>query len=957
MKINNNSKIVLLIDGHYLMFRSWFGIPNPMINNNGIEVRAIYGFFNTTFRLLNTLNPTHLAFVFDPKGPTFRNELYNEYKANRSETPEELKKQLEIITTKLPSTNIKSIIVNNYEADDVLGTIGKTLGVGNTKVLIYSGDSDLHQLIDDNIHIITTSRNGEIIEYNKNLINEVYDGLNPNQIVDFKSLTGDSSDNIPGIPGVGKKTATKLLNEFKTLDSLSQNLNLIKQEKLKNNLLENFNNSIKAKQLIELYLEVPVEINLNDIEINNINNESLISFLKELNFNSLIKRLGKINISDSFGSNNDNKNDGDKITNKYKNDEDEITNASNNDEDEITFEVINSISKLNDLIEILLQKKEFAIDTETSSLDVMNNELVGISFSYGESTGYYLPFNHVKENNLPLKESLELLKPILESSEILKIAHNINFDFSVLNTTYINHNITINIKNFNFDTLIAANLLGYRNIGLKELVKDLFNIDLEPITNIIGKGKSQISIGEKPVNEIAKYAINDAYFTYKLKQKFDNELSNNNLNKLFDELEIKLIPILIQMQSEGMPINLNLLNKLQNEFLNKINTIENNTKSLIQEEINLNSPLQLSKILFEKLNLSTENIKKTKLGYSTGAESITELINGLTYKFKESESFNLSFEDNTKIQFLNYIQEYREISKLLSTYVMTLPKLLNPKTNRIHTKFNQAGTTTGRLSSSDPNLQNIPKRTNYGKLVRSSFAVQEEDNEFVSADYSQIELRVLAHFSGDPNLKNAFMKGEDIHNFTAATMYECDLTNVNDEMRRIAKILNFGVLYGLSAYGISRQTNLSIQKGKEFIELYFQRFEKIKDYIEKTKEEIYYKGYVETLFGRKRYIDEIKSNDKRIRAHGERMAINMPIQGTAAEIIKIAMININNSNDYQNIQTKMLLQIHDELIFECDKNQSKDLSNILSKIMPNVVELNVPLTINIQKGQNLGEMS
>jgi DNA polymerase-1 len=396
---------------------------------------------------------------------------------------------------------------------------------------------------------------------------------------------------------------------------------------------------------------------------------------------------------------------------------------------------------------------------------------------------------------------------------------------------------------------------------------------------------------------------------------------------------------------------------LQNEFLNKINTIKNNTKSLIQEEINLNSPQQLSKILFEKLNLSTENIKKTKLGYSTGAESITELINGLTYKFKESESFNLSFEDNTKIQFLNYIQEYREISKLLSTYVMTLPKLLNPKTNRIHTKFNQAGTTTGRLSSSDPNLQNIPKRTNYGKLVRSSFAVQEEDNEFVSADYSQIELRVLAHFSGDPNLKNAFMQGEDIHNFTAATMYECNLNNVNDEMRRIAKILNFGVLYGLSAYGISRQTNLSIQKGKEFIELYFQRFEKIKDYIENIKEEIHYKGYVETLFGRKRYIDEIKSNDKRIRAHGERMAINMPIQGTAAEIIKIAMININNSNDYKNSEAKMLLQIHDELIFECDKNQSKDLSNILSKIMPNVVELDVPLTINIQKGQNLGEMS
>ena len=944
MKINNNNKIVLLIDGHYLMFRSWFGIPNPMINSNGIEVRAIYGFFNTTFRLLNTLNPTHLAFVFDPKGPTFRNELYNEYKANRSETPEELKKQLEIITTKLPSTNIKSIIVNNYEADDVLGTIGKTLGDGSTKVLIYSGDSDLHQLIDDNIRIITTSRNGEIIEYNKNLINEVYDGLNPNQIVDFKSLTGDSSDNIPGIPGVGKKTASKLLNEFKTLDSLSKNLNLIKQEKLKNNLLENFNNSIKAKQLIKIDLEVPIEINLNDIEINNINNESLISFLKELNFNSLIQRLGKTNILDSSTSNDEHKNNGDEIAKEHK-----------NNEDEIIFEVINSISKLNKLIEILFKKKEFAIDTETSSLNLINNELVGISFSYGESTGYYLPLNHVKEKNVPLKESLELLKPILESSEILKIAHNINFDLSVLNSAYKNQNIIININNFNFDTLIAANLLGYRNIGLKDLVKEFYDINLEPITSIIGKGKSQISIGDKPINEIAKYAINDAYFTYKLKQKFENELSNNNLNKLFDELEIKLIPILNQMQSDGMPIDLNLLNELQNDFLNKINILESNAKSLIQEEINLNSPQQLSKVLFEKLNLP--KTKRTKLGYSTDAQSITDLKNGLTDKFRESESFNPSFEDNTKIQFLNYIQEYREISKLLSTYVIALPKLLNPKTNRIHTKFNQAGTTTGRLSSSEPNLQNIPKRTNYGKLVRSSFAVQEENNEFVSADYSQIELRILAHFSGDTNLINSFIKGEDIHNFTAATMHECDLNNVNDEMRRIAKILNFGVLYGLSAYGITRQTNLSFEKGEEFIKLYYQRFPKINDYKTKVKDDLYSKGYVETLFGRKRYIDEIKSNNARIRAHGERMAVNMPIQGTAAEIIKIAMINLNNSNDYKNISAKMLLQIHDELIFECDKNKSKDLSNILSKIMPNVVELNVPLTINIQKGQNLGEMS
>ena len=717
MKINNNNKIVLLIDGHYLMFRSWFGIPNPMINNNGIEVRAIYGFFNTTFRLLKNLNPTHLAIVFDPKGPTFRNELYSEYKANRSETPQELKKQLEIITKKLPSTNLKSITVENYEADDVLGTIGKTLGNEKTKILIYSGDSDLHQLIDDNIHIITTSRNGEIIEYNKNLIKEVYDGLSPNQIIDFKSLTGDTSDNIPGIPGVGKKTATKLLNEYKTLDSLSKNLDLIKQEKLKNNLINYFNNSIKAKELIQINLEAPIEINLNDIEIHDLYDQNLISLLKELDFNSLIQRLGKINVSDSTDSNNHNK----------KN-EDKVSDDNNKIKSDLTFNEINSISKLNNLIELLWQKKEFALDTETSSLDVMDNELVGISFSYGESTGYYLPLNHINEDNLPVKESLELLKPILESTKILKIAHNINFDLSVLNNAYKHNNITISVKNFNFDTLIAASILGYRNLGLKELVQDLFNITLEPITSIIGKGKSQISIGEKPVNEIAKYAIKDAYFTYNLKQKFKNDLTSNNLNKLFDELEMKLIPILTQMQTEGMPINLNLLNELQNNFSNKISAIENNAKTLIQEEINLNSPQQLSKILFEKLNLPTENIKKTKSGYSTGAESITELINGFTYKFKESESFNLSFEDNTKIQFLNHIQEYREISKLLSTYIMTLPKLLNPYTKRVHTKFNQAGTTTGRLSSSDPNLQNIPKRTNYGKLVRSSFAVQKEKN-------------------------------------------------------------------------------------------------------------------------------------------------------------------------------------------------------------------------------------
>ncbi len=916
------------------MFRSWYGIKAPMLNSEGIELSAIYGFFNTILKLINSIKPTHIGVAFDTKGPTFRNKMYTEYKANRSEAPNELKIQLNLITQELPNTNIESFSEKNFEADDILGTLSNKLSQNkDDEVFIFSGDSDLHQLVKENVYIVTTSKTGDLKTFNEEEIKNTYLGLSPDQIIDYKSLTGDSSDNIPGIPGVGKKTAIKLLNEYKTIDNVFSNLDKIPQEKLRSNLDTYAKNSIRAKSLVELKLDVDIEIDFNKLNISNINKSGLLNLFEKFEFKSLSSRYQKSLFNES---------NTESIEGKSKN------------QKRFKLHIIDDVKKLDKLIVKLYDQKEIAFDTETTSLSMIDNNIVGISLSYNESEGFYLPLQHTNDNNLPILETLQKLKPIFESEKILKIGHNINFDHSVLLSQYKKLNEHITINNFKFDTLIAAHLLNYRNLGLKNISNDLFNVNLTQLSEIIGKGKTISNIADKTVNQIAEYAINDAIYTYKLKTIFEKELKINNLDDLFNNIEMELIPILICMQNFGMPINIKYLNDLNKTFAKKIIILESRAKELTNEEINLNSPQQLSKILFEKFDLP--KTKKTKSGYSTDSQSITDLKDKLVEKFKSKTNYTPALEDSRNLQFLELIQEYRELSKLLSSYINTLPKLINQNTNRIHTKFNQSGTSTGRLSSNEPNLQTIPKKTLSGKLVRAAFEVQIDNHQFISADYSQIELRVLAHFSKDQNLIDAFKNGEDIHNFTAATMYGCGIENVTEDMRRIAKILNFGVLYGLSPYGISKQTDLSVNQGKDFIEIYFKRFPQISDYINKTKSDVKDKGYVETIFGRKRHIPEIYANDKRIQAHAERMAINMPIQGSAAEIIKLSMIKIHTELENKKLQSKMLLQVLDEIIFESEKSETKELINILTIIMTNVVQLVVPLNINLQIGSNLGEM-
>lgn len=914
------------------MFRSWYGIKTPMINKEGIELSAIYGFFNTILKLINSIKPSHIGVAFDTKGPTFRNDLYIEYKANRSEAPDELKLQLDLISKKLPNTNISSFSQELYEADDILGTLSNKLSSDNSnEIYIFSGDSDLHQLVKKNVFVITTTRTGEIKIFNEQEIQNTYLGLSPNQIIDFKSLTGDTSDNIPGIPGVGKKTAIKLLNEYKTMDNLFSKISNIPQQKLRNNLEEFNQNSIKAKELITINQEMDIKIDSDKLALSEINQTGLIDLFKEFEFNSLQERYQKSLFKES-------------IT-KTDQSNSIMTKRSR-------LHVIDTVSKLDELILKLNNQKEIAFDTETDSLNLIDNPIIGISLCFNESDGYYLPLQHSNDKNLSLKETLEKLKPIFESNSILKIGHNINFDYSVILNQCNKLNINIEIKNFSFDTLLAAHLLNYQNLGLKNIVQDLYGVELKSITDIIGKGKDQVKMSEKQIFEVAEYAINDAVYTFRIKQIFYKELKNKSLIDLFNDIEMKLIPIIIEMQQHGVPLNIDYLSSLNEDFTKKIEKLQSRANEITGNKINLSSPQQLSKILFEDFDLPKS--KKTKLGYSTDSQSIVDLKNKLNDKLKAN--YTPSLEDSRNLQFLNLIQDYREISKLLSSYIKTLPMLVNENTKRVHTKFNQAGTTTGRLSSNDPNLQTIPKKSSLGRLVRSAFEVDSANSELISADYSQIELRVLAHFSKDKNLIKAFKNGEDIHSFTAATMYECDIEKVSSDMRRIAKILNFGVLYGLSPYGISRQTNLTVQQGKEFIDMYFNRFPSISDYLNKTKFEAKNLGYVETIFGRKRHIQEIQSNNQRVQAHGERMAVNMPIQGTAAEIIKLAMINISDKLNIEDMKSKMLLQIHDELIFESQKSESKQLINILTNTMTNVVQLLVPLDINIEIGENLGEM-
>ena len=927
--LNNTSgeNLLIVIDGHALIHRSFHAIQQPLtVSSSGEDVRAVYGFINAFIRSLSDWNPSHIVITFDLPSPTFRHEMFDEYKAHRPPTPPELRGQFDRVRQLMSTFKVPIFELKGFEADDLIGTISKQAEELGINTLILTGDSDTLQLVTNKVRVLMSSSVQNRSLYDIQAVRERFGGLGPEFVAEIKALQGDSSDNIPGVPRIGVKTAIKLLTDYGSLEGIYDNLETVKPPGAKKALEENRDLAFRSKTLTTIVKEAPIKLDLDSASFGDYNREEVIDFLRELEFLSVIPRLPGTLPPDSDTS-------VDLGPGQMSLFQQPTTEATK-------FELATTNENLQRLITEINSVSGFSFDTETTSTDQITCQLVGISFSTEHGTNWYLPIGHNESGQLPKEAVLNSLRSVFEDPNIPVRAHNANFDVTVMEQA------GVKVKGLQFDTMIAAHVGGRRNIGLKELALECFGVEMTPITDLIGKGKNQITMAEVPIEKAAPYAAADADFTQKLYGVMKEELENKNISKLFEEVEIPLIPVLVQMQRNGVSLDTKILSEMSITLGGQLQEIQSAMFELVGHEFNLNSPKQLSEILFGELKLPPT--RKTRSGFSTDAQSLDDL-KGLLDRGESIDSDPRSYE------ILNRILEHRELSKLKSTYIDALPNMLNVDTGRVHTSYRQTGTTTGRLSSNEPNLQNIPVRSELGRRVREAF-IAREGHSLVAADYSQIELRVLAHFSKDPGLTKAFHNGEDVHSATSALVNEIPIEEVKPEMRRIAKILNFGVIYGLSAHGISRQTDLTQKEGKKFIDTYFEKYPGIQKYLDGVKAGCRESGYVETLLGRRRYLPDVNARNFRIRSQAERAAINMPIQGTAADLVKVAMIRIQKRLQESDMQSLMILQVHDELIFEVPDEEIPQLESVLSELMPSSIELDVPVTIEIKKGKDWGTL-
>ncbi len=893
-------KKFIIIDGNALLHRAWHAIP-PLTNKEGIVVNAAFGFSSILLNVINKFQPDYLCASFDLRTPTFRHQKFKEYKAQRTKQPDELYNQIPIIKEILKAFNIPVYEKEGFEADDVIGTIVKSLkDKEDIEKFILTGDLDALQLVEKTIKVLTFKKGiRETKVYDINAVQERY-SFGPQQIVDYKALRGDASDNIPGVPGIGEKTATELINKFGSLDNIYQKFeNSDIKEAWKKKLRANKKQAYLSQELATIILNVDINFDLLATKWDYNNEKEIYRLFQKYGFKSLLNKVPKPTNS-STTKNNENKNI--------------FTQAKNRD-----YELINTEKDFNIFIKELKQQSEVCLDTETSSLDVFQAQLLGISFSFQSGKAYYVLNN---------KEFLEKLKPIIENQKI--IGHNLKYDYKILKLA------GIELKNIYFDTLIAAYLLSKTNRSLKleDLVFSELAYRMQPIEELIGpKGKNQVSMATVAPEKIAFYSGEDADYTWRLYQKYKNELKNEKLDKLFQEIEMPLIKILANMELEGIKTNTKFLQNLKIKFATKLKNLEIKIQKIAGQNFNINSTVQLKKILFSDLNISTQGIKKTKTGFSTAASELKKMVD--------------------RHPIIDLIFKYRELSKLQSTYVIGLLKKIDSK-NRIHTNFNQTVTSTGRLSSSNPNLQNIPIRTQLGQEIRKAF-IAKKDFYLLAADYSQIELRVIASLANDDKMISAFKKNEDIHARTAAEINNKDIAEISKSERRAAKAINFGVIYGLGARGLTQRTKLSFKEAQDFIKKYFELYKGIKKFLDLTKEKAHQNKFVQTLFNRKRYILDIDSKMPMLKATAERMAINMPVQGTAADLMKIAMINLEHRLKKISPKTKILLQVHDEVVLEVPKNDIQLISKNVKEIMENIYKLKVPIKVDITQGNNWGE--
>ncbi|MFL2490589.1 MAG: DNA polymerase I [Candidatus Neomarinimicrobiota bacterium] len=896
----NNKKRLFIIDGYATLYRAHYAlIRNPLTTTAGIPTSAVFGFANQVFQLLEEENPDYIVAAFDSKGKNFRHELYTDYKANRSAMPDEIQTQLPYLWELLDGMNIPVLRIEGVEADDIIGTVAKMCEKDDLQCNIVSGDKDFMQLINDKTLLYAPqARRREKEIFNAQKVSEKW-GVGPEHIIDLLGLMGDSSDNVPGVEGVGPVTAKKLIRKFGSMEKIYENIDQIENEKMRERLLNNKDNAFLSKQLVTILTDVTVDASLSDFEKKKANNTKLESIFKELEFTGLLKKIG----SDTSIS-------PETVQRKKE------------------YDLITSLDRLQSFADSIKEGEWLSVDLETTSVNPMIAEIVGFSFSVKKDTGVYVPI-HFKDkvDNLfgdnDLEIAINILKPVLENKKIPKTGQNIKYDALIMKR------FGIDLQGIEFDTMIAAHLINpnARSYKLDNLSLSHLNYKMVPIQDLIGSGRNQITMDQVALADITFYAAEDADVVIELTDIFLKELKKQELYSYFKDIEIDLLPVLIDMQFHGIFVDRNYLLSRSKEIGIKLDALEKSIIKLAGKEFNLNSSQQLAEILFDQLNLPM--IKKR----STAEAILTKLK-----EYHELPSLILG---------------YRKLFKLKNTYLDPIPNNINEITNRVHSSFNQTMTATGRLSTSTPNFQNIPIRTEDGKEVRKAIKAQSDDYQILSADYSQIELRVMAHLSKDEALTKALNSGEDIHTFTAKNVFNVkEDQDVLPEMRRIAKIVNFGIMYGAGSFRLSQELGIPFAESKKIIDVYFEKYKGIKQYMEDTKLLVKKDKSVQTLLGRKRAVWDSDSQNQVRRDAAERMAINMPIQGTAAEMIKLAMIRIDKDLKENNLKSKLILQIHDELLLEVHNNEIDYVTEMVVKHMKNAMDLDVPIEIDCGVGSS-----
>ncbi len=947
-----SQKRLFLLDAYALIFRGYFAfIKNPRINSKGMDTSAIMGFMNALMDVIKREKPDHLAVAFDKGGSDYRYEMYQEYKAHRDETPEAIKIAVPYIQELLKAMHIPIVEVAGFEADDLIGTLAKQAEKEDFKVFMVTPDKDFAQLVSENIFMYKPARMGNDIEiWGIPEVLAKFEIERPEQVIDFLGMMGDAADNIPGLPGVGEVTAKKLLKEFGSMENLLANTDKLKGA-MKEKIEANADKGILSKKLARILLDCPVTFHATDYELSKPDVEKTDALFQELEFRQMKAQFDKYfgtgkeyDEIDTNGNGNDNGNEKNQVkkapAKKSNEDQFDLFGFSDDDSTEPkaqsfyatlentnhNYTIIQGELGTRLFLQNLMQQTSVCFDTETTGIDALNAELVGMSFSWMKGEAFYVPF---PENRDEAQVLVDKFKPFFESETIEKIGQNIKYDLKILS------NYGVHIKGKLFDTMIAHYLINPdMRHNMDVLSETYLKYSPKSIEDLIGKkGKNQLSMRDVALEEIKEYAAEDADITFQLKQNFSPILDKAETKKLFDEIEIPLIPVLAAMELEGINLDVPYLKLMSVDMAKESSELEQKIYETAGEKFNLASPKQLGDVLFDKMKIGGAKQKKTKTGqYATGEEVLSYLAH--------------------EHQIVKDILEWRQMVKLQSTYIDALPNQVDAKTGRVHTDYMQTVAATGRLSSNNPNLQNIPIRTERGRLIRKAFIARDENYTLVSADYSQIELRIIAALSGEENMIKAFQNNEDIHRSTAAKVFNVALDEVTKEQRSNAKTVNFGIIYGVSAFGLSNQTSLSRKESAELIEAYYATYPKLKSYMSNQVDFARENGYVQTVLGRRRYLKDINSANMMVKSGAERNAVNAPIQGSAADIIKIAMINIHKKLTSENWKSKMLLQVHDELVFDVHNSEIEKIQPMIKHEMENAFKMDVPLDVEIGVGKN-----